>query len=135
MELRFQNGASIWKWSFDLEMELRFWNRASISKWNFDFKTELRFWNGKWNCGFKIEDFFNMLARNHVKKCKSSHWRELNKKNREMKDSLWHVRKGCLLGIYKMCCYRRKWTKAAVSFSVVFIGYFWQMAFYLNYTW
>ena len=123
MELRFQNGASISKWGFNFEIELRFQNGASISKWSFDFEMEfrfrngtsiskssihfkmvLRFWNGKWNCGFKIEDFVKMLARNQVKKCKSVHWRELNRKDREMKDSLWHVGKGCLLSICNMCC-------------------------------
>ena len=135
MELRFQNGALISKWSFDFKMEFRFRNGTSISKSSFHFKMVFRFWNGKWDCGFKIEDFVNMLARNHVKKCKSGHWRELNRKDREMKDSLWHVGKRCLLSIYNMCCERRKWTKAAVSFLVVSIGYFWQMAFYLNYTW
>ena len=104
MELRFQNRVSISKWSFDFEMELRFRNGTSISKSSFHFKMVLWFWNGKWNCGFKIEDFVNMLARNHVKKCKSGHWRELNRKDREMKDGLWHVGKRCLLSIYNMCC-------------------------------
>ena len=92
IELRFRNGASISKWGFNFEIELRFQNGASILKWSFDFEME-----------FKIEDFVNMLAGNHVKKCKSGHWRELNRKDREMKDNLWHVGKGCLLSIYNMC--------------------------------
>ena len=73
-------------------------NGASISKSSFDFEME------KSKFGFKIKDFVNMLARNHVKKCKSNHWRELNRKNKEMMDSLWHVGKGCLLATYNMCC-------------------------------
>ena len=75
-------GASISKSSFDFEMELRFQNRASISKSNFDFemengasisKSSFDFEMEKSKFGFKIKDFVNMLARNHVKKCKSNH--------------------------------------------------------------
>ena len=43
MKLRFQNGASISKWSFYFEIELRFRNGVSISKLSFDFEMELRF--------------------------------------------------------------------------------------------
>ena len=55
---------------------------ASGTKWSFDFEIE------KSKFGFKIEDFVNMRARDHVKKCKSNHSRELNKKNGAMRDSL-----------------------------------------------
>ena len=55
---------------------------ASIRKWSFDFEIE------KSNFVFKIEDFANMRARDHVKKCESNHSRELNKKNGAIRDSL-----------------------------------------------
>ena len=43
MELRFENGASIWKSSFDFEMKLQSQNRALILKWSFDFEMERGF--------------------------------------------------------------------------------------------
>ena len=59
MELRFRDGTSTSKWSFDFKIEVRFHNGASISKWSFSFNIELRFQNrvliSKWSFNFKFK--------------------------------------------------------------------------------